>query len=115
MTSPKRETAVEAFASQFAPDGAGFVYRRNGKGAGWRISAAERDAFVARFRTQYRTVFATMLLAALVTTPLTLRLAAKSPYLAILPGLSVLGVALLALARIWGRPGRALAGRSDAG
>jgi hypothetical protein len=107
--------AVEAFSSQFTPDAAGFVYRRNGKGAGHRISAAERDAFVARFRTQFRMVFSTMLLAALLTTPLTLRLAAKSPYLAVLPGLSILGVALLALARIWGGPGRALAGRGDAG
>ncbi len=39
----------QAFAGQFTPDGAGFVYRQGRRGPGIRVSAAERAEFVAAF------------------------------------------------------------------
>lgn len=44
----------ETFADQFQPDGAGFLYRKSSKGAAIRVSAAERDAFVAGFKRKLR-------------------------------------------------------------
>lgn len=37
------------FARQFTPDGDGYVYRRRQRGEAFRVTAAERDAFVAAF------------------------------------------------------------------
>ena len=47
----------EFFADQFEPEGADFVYRKNMKGAPIRVSAPERDAFVAAFKRAYRIAF----------------------------------------------------------
>jgi len=44
----------ETFAKQFAPDGDTFVYRRSQRGAGYRVTAAERDAFVAAYRRRQK-------------------------------------------------------------
>ncbi|MGY4398391.1 drug/metabolite transporter (DMT)-like permease [Sphingomonas sp. UYAg733] len=44
----------EIFSDQFEPDGADFVYRKSMKGAPIRVSAAERDTFLADFRRRLR-------------------------------------------------------------
>ena len=44
------ESSVEGFARQFERDGDGYLYRASMKGAAYRTTQAERDAFVARFR-----------------------------------------------------------------
>jgi hypothetical protein len=56
----KLDSVVGPFSDQFTPDGAGYVYRRSQKGAAYRVTAAERDAFVATFRR--RIAFAMWLL-----------------------------------------------------
>lgn len=44
----------DIFADQFQPDGSGFLYRKSSKGAAIKVSAAERDAFVAGFNRKLR-------------------------------------------------------------
>ena len=45
------------FAEQFTPHGSGFLYRRDHTGAGYAISVAERDAFVAAYARAWRVCF----------------------------------------------------------
>lgn len=49
--------AYKLFADQFEPDGADFLYRKSSKGAAFRVSATERDAFVAGYKRRYRWLF----------------------------------------------------------
>lgn len=42
------------FANRFEPDGDGFIFRANLKAPGFRVSKAERDAFVAEFKRRSR-------------------------------------------------------------
>ncbi len=44
----------EIFAEQFQPNGIGLVYRKSSKGPAIRVSAAERDAFIAAFNRKLR-------------------------------------------------------------
>lgn len=44
----------ELFAEQFEAEAGGFIYRKSSKGAAIRVSAGERDAFVATFITKLR-------------------------------------------------------------
>jgi hypothetical protein len=44
-----RDHVRRAFEDQFEPDGDGFLYRKSMRGAPVRVSAAEREAFVAAF------------------------------------------------------------------
>lgn len=63
------ERQRKTFVAQFAPEGAGFVYRRFQVGAAYRATAAERDAFVADFDRRQRRrkwVFIALLIAMMV-------------------------------------------------
>lgn len=48
--------ARKIFADQFEPDGDGFLYRKSGRGAPIRVTAAERDRFVGDFNRRFRYV-----------------------------------------------------------
>ena len=43
----------QLFADQFEPEGTGFLYRKSIKGAPIRVTAVERDRFVAAFNPIY--------------------------------------------------------------
>ena len=49
-----RENLRRSFALQFEPDGVGFLYRRDRKGPALRLSAEERDDFVAGYARAVR-------------------------------------------------------------
>jgi len=51
----------QMFAAQFEPEGAGFVYRKHSIGEPVRISAVERDRFIADFEKFLRQGFWAML------------------------------------------------------
>ncbi len=44
----------QMFADQFEPDAQGFVYRKSMKGAPIRVSAVERDRYIATFNRYTR-------------------------------------------------------------
>jgi hypothetical protein len=104
------------FALQFAPDGDGFIYRKSLKGAPVRVTAAERDGFVASFRRWMRYAFVAMvagflgvvvLMVAAVPSP-------DSPYATLWMGggIAVVVAAFAgAVFRAWAAPARSLAGR----
>lgn len=46
--------AVDMFAGQFQPDGDGFIYRKNMKGAAIRVTAAERERYIAAYKKSFR-------------------------------------------------------------
>lgn len=52
---------LAAFADQFEPDGADFLYRRSLRGPAYRVSTVERDTFVADFNRSFRRLFWIML------------------------------------------------------
>jgi hypothetical protein len=52
MSGSSWDRMIQSFANRFEPDGDGFLYRRSMKAAPIRVSAAERDAFVAQFKRQ---------------------------------------------------------------
>lgn len=58
---PHFDSVRRSFSDQFEPDGADFLYRRDGKGARIRVSQAERDRFVAAFNRRFIYAIASML------------------------------------------------------
>jgi len=48
------ERVQKMFADQFEPEGADYLYRKSMRSAPIRVTAAERDAFVAKFATDQR-------------------------------------------------------------
>ena len=51
------EQMRDLFAEQFEPDGKDYLYRRSQKGAPIRVTAVERDAFLAAFQRHYARAF----------------------------------------------------------
>jgi len=64
MASPifGRNYLLQQFAAQFEPDGSAFLYRRNTAAAPVRVTAAERDAFIAEFDRVLTRFFWTLVL-----------------------------------------------------
>jgi hypothetical protein len=56
----------QMFAAQFQPQGEGFVYRKHSIGEPIRISAADRDRFIADFETFTRQGFWAMVAGSVV-------------------------------------------------
>ena len=50
----RRNTGVEAFSRQFEADGDGFIYRKYGTGAAYRVTRRERDEMTDNFRRSWR-------------------------------------------------------------
>lgn len=108
----------DLFADQFMPsDGGDYIYRRSGKGEAVRVSAAERDLFVADFarflrRSTWGVFAATIaLIAALVfLAPVTGRGQDQMPMTV---GIGAIVASFLVVShRGWTRPARALARRA---
>jgi hypothetical protein len=89
-----------AFASQFERSGKGFIYRYNRRGRAIRVSAAERDAFVADFRRGYRLLIAGLCVAVVATFAVVSALGGLSDPFD--PVMFVLGFAGIAMAFIGG-------------
>ena len=116
--------AVDAFATQFESDGKqGYLYRRNGRGAGIPVSAVERDAFVRTYRRQFWWLFGGFLVATIIAI-VTVTLVGIHFHLGdVLPGFAgpiaftvilSMGV-ILAVRHANNAPHRALAGRASVG
>lgn len=54
MFGDRSRQLSDMFAAQFTPHGSGFLYRRDHVGAGYAVTAAERDAFVAAYGREWR-------------------------------------------------------------
>lgn len=50
------------FEDQFDPKGSGYLYRKSGKGPGYVVTKAEREAFVSRFKWSIRGAAVLMLI-----------------------------------------------------
>ncbi len=109
-----------SFAEQFEADGDTYLYRRFRKGAPVRVSARERDDFVANFERSYKRAYLSMmiglfvLMMAMVATTVAMghELAEYVIYSVIASWTSVF---LFAHYRIWNAPARALERRPAAG
>lgn len=104
------------FALQFAPDGDGFVYRKSLKGAPVRVTAAERDGFVAGFRRWMRYAFVAMTAGFLGVVVLLVAAGPDpdSPVASLWMGGGIAVVVAVfagAVFRAWAAPARSLAGR----
>ncbi|WP_019516747.1 hypothetical protein [Sphingomonas sp. Mn802worker] len=57
MFGDRSKQLSDMFAAQFTPHGSGFLYRRDHVGAGYMVTAAEREAFVAAYLRDWRRLF----------------------------------------------------------
>jgi hypothetical protein len=104
------------FAAQFEPDGGGYIYRKDYAGEAIRVSAAERDAFVAAFHRW----LVVQILALIVGVVAVIFLVARShfgrgsdPVLWLIIGTSaVTGLSVVGWQVCWDAPARALADRA---
>jgi tetratricopeptide (TPR) repeat protein len=119
MTSARSDTwaqARQSFADQFEPCGSDFIYRRSQKGAGFKVSTAERDRFVERFDQRLRRAgwiigIGTVSLLGLIVT-IAMYWNAEPSQAAIFAGIAVAMVPYLAYFRwAWAEPARELANR----
>ena len=114
---------VDTFAAQFESDGkGGYLYRRYGRGAAIRVSAAERDSFVATFGRQSRWWFVGLAVAtvagiiALALIGAALHFGEVAQYVSIGAMISVFVTAILVLTfRAYDVPRQALTGRKSTG
>jgi hypothetical protein len=119
MFNATRE-AVEAFSSQFSVEGDHIVYRRGVKGAPVRVSAEERDRFIASFKRSYRYVVwscAVGLVAVVlgITTYALMQGWQLSELQITAITATPLAPMLIGLFWIWNAPARALDGRAQLG
>jgi len=108
----------ELFAEQFEPDGQDYLYRRSQKGAPIRVSAAERDAFLAAFRRHYARAFWGFLVAIILAIfgMVALMPEAGGPVFETIAGFIVLpSIVLLGVYWLWAAPARALRQRQPVG
>jgi len=54
------------FADQFEPDGANFIYRRHMTGPAFRVSAAEREAFIHAYQRRMRISLSSLVAAVVI-------------------------------------------------
>lgn len=103
--------ARDLFADQFEGEGSGFVYRRGGRGAPVRVSAEERDEFIAAFgRSSRRLTWALVGAVVLVVVALSAR-RSSDDHLLIVSTVALCLLFMLLFHRIWNAPARALRGR----
>ncbi len=111
------ENTHKLFADQFEADGADFLYRKGSKGAAIRVSAAERDRFIADYKRHYRWWFWGMMVAMLALV-FGWSFATINADESANTGMMVVGVFLLmvpftaGLMWVWGAPARALQRRA---
>ncbi|MCW3848666.1 hypothetical protein OF829_15630 [Sphingomonas sp. LB-2] len=110
---------TSTFADQFERKGSDFIYRRNLRGAPIRVTAAERDMFVAGFRRSYKVLIAVMTVSVVLLLALVIALGGLDDGAdPVMMGLGMAGAAIIfivgvvwAVRRIYGAPARALAQR----
>lgn len=113
------ERVHQLFADQFEADGSGFLYRKSMKGAAVRVTAAERDGFIATFQRRVRyaswlIILATLLLIGLLV--LLVPVDGPSADTAVWVGLAVILVPFLfAFYWAWNAPARELERRPHMG
>ena len=110
----------QSFADQFEPDAQGFLYRKYMKGAPIRVSAAERDRYVATFNryTRYASwgVIGGIMLLALFLAFYFAVAGGNVPDMAFYLGLGAIVVAfMVGHFWVWNLPARELRGRGTAG
>jgi hypothetical protein len=114
---PNFDRVREMFAKQFEADGDDFLYRKNSKGAAFRVTATERDAFIATYNRSLSWMNwgllggTTALAAAVIAWAIIMRQDAIEPPLYVGLGLLVT-LFMLGWYRLWNAPARALAARS---
>ena len=109
-----------SFAEQFEADGDAYLYRRFRKGAPVRVSARERDDFVANFERSYKRAYLTMIIGLFVlaigmiaiTVAIGHELAKNVVYATIALWAAAF---MLVHLRIWNAPARALERRPAVG
>jgi len=112
--------ARKIFADQFEPDGDGFLYRKSGRGAPIRVTAAERDQFIDDFNRRFRYMVWGSAGATMAAIVLLLAFEAElTPIfngyeIVIAPVLGVL-VILIANQKVYGAPARELEHRHPVG
>lgn len=116
--SPEFSHLRDLFVDQFTPDRNNFLYRKSGKGAAIRVSAAERDAFIANFnkRIRYLSWSITVATLALITLFVLLSPDAESgrTQVAMYVGVGcIMAVSLTAYYWAWNQPMRDLDRRSE--
>ncbi|NTS63792.1 hypothetical protein HRV97_01285 [Sphingomonas sp. HHU CXW] len=101
---------IDLFAAQFTPEGSGFLYRRNQVGAGYLVSVAERDAFVAAHRREWRRIFWAAILGVVVVVGAMVALF-EEPHKGVTIAATIVLIGFLTLLHLWAwrRPERALA------
>jgi hypothetical protein len=103
---------IDLFAAQFTLEGSGFLYRRNQVGAGYLVSVAERDAFVAAHRREWRRIFWAAILGVVVVVGAMVALF-EEPDKGVTIAATIVLIGLLTLLHLWAwrRPERVLARR----
>lgn len=110
----------QSFAAQFSGEGADIVYRRDSRAAPIRVSAAERDAFIAGFRRATQIIFVGMMVAIFLLTGAVVWLGLRTNT-AFDPLPLYVGIGLIAVAGVAGfswalrAPARALQYRASSG
>lgn len=112
MFGDRSKQLSEMFAAQFTPHGSGFLYRRDHVGAGYVVTAAERDAFVAAYRRDWQRLFWGAMVGVIVLVGALVALFDEPGAVVTIAG-TVLFIALLVLVhlRSWRATERALARR----
>lgn len=115
-----KKNAVEAFGAQFEPEGTGYVYRQDHKGAPIRVSRAELDRFVSEYERGYGFLFWGFLVMILVVCFGYIAVTFDRPEAD--PAFAIWSVAILstilffgAHTWLWRAPARALTGRIPIG
>jgi hypothetical protein len=111
---------VQGFGNRFEADGDGFLYRSSPKAAPIRVSAAERDAFIAQLKRQlpwlHWGLIGAIMLLVFGCTFLDLKFKMHTTGLAIYVGGSlIMALAIGATMYLWAAPQRALADRQPVG
>lgn len=110
------ERQRQMFAAQFEPEGEGFVYRKHSIGDPIRVSATDRDRFVAAFETFTRQGFwafvavALLLLAGLVAYSFATGTQVSDMVFYVAFG-AMFAIYIVYYQRAWNRPVRELRGR----
>jgi hypothetical protein len=109
-----------SFAEQFEADGDGYLYRKFRKGAPVRVTARERNDFVATFERRYKSAYLTMVIGLFILMVAMVTIAFAAGYdLEKYVVYSVLtcwsSLFLFAHYRIWNAPARALGRRPKLG
>ena len=112
MFGDRSKQLSDMFAAQFTPHSSGFLYRRNHVSAGYVVTGAERDAFVAAYRRDWRRLFWGAIAGVIVLIGVVIVLFDEpGAGVTIASTFSLIALLMLPHLRSWRRPERELARR----